>query len=429
MGETSQVTTLGFSLDVPDVRAVGLPNLQEKGSLAELVRAASAWAHVHAERHTNHRCFRFSKVSEAVELAFVTGLLAERTETPNSVWPCWRWSYFIQQACTEVSYRISTSIHGMLLLDGEPLLRNAGQQAASCLVSYLCRNASLRALSEKFISESKPHDPHLKTIHVVQGEYAVVNTRQECQKICLSSCDATTCCIVALNCNVTGLCGIAHLDQGHAQQKNCLSPLLEGLVAPELYIIGGMRENTSCGVATAHKLLGQLEDDDAQINVQLACIGDVNTAHDGAPRCRSLAVTKSAESGCSPTNIAAVACDPSAAQRLARVFTLGACGLENIYDTSKQLLQISKINCNLTRQQLNSYATLLQCPDAYLLQHMSTSPQYEGASFVPGDALPYCDSSAEPSASLLLHLLHHTFALTLCWCQFLSHRLHCYSKP
>ena len=148
----------------------------------------------------------------------------------------------------------------MLLLNGQPLLRDLGQNAVSGIVSLLCRNASVRAQAARFLSETQPPDPHMKRIHVFQGEYAVVNTFKERQKICLSSSDATTCCIVALSCNITGLCGIAHFGQIQEQQKNYLSPLLEGLIAPELYIVGAFYEETSCGVATAHTLLRILED-------------------------------------------------------------------------------------------------------------------------------------------------------------------------
>ena len=274
----------------------------------------------------------------------------------------------------------------MLLLDGQPLLREAGQQTASCIVSYLCRNATIRALAARFLSESHFPDPLLKRIHVLQGEYAVVNTLQERQKICLSSSDATTCCIVALNCNITGLCGIAHVGQIQEQQKNCLSPLLEGLIAPELCIIGGFCEPTSCGVATAHTLLRMLEDSDKHVSIKLACIGDVNTTHDGAPRCRSFALTTSADSGCALINTTAHDKGPAAAQRLARVFVPSASGhLENVYDTSHHLMQISHITCSLPRQHVSLYAALLQLPDADLLNQLSTSPQHEEASFVPGD--------------------------------------------
>lgn len=301
----------------------------------------------------------------------------------------------------------------MLLLDGQPLLRNAGRQAASCIVSHLCRNAVIRAQAEKFLSESEPQDPYTKTIHVLQGEYALVNTHQECQKICLSSSDATTCCILALNCDITGLCGIAHLDHGHAQHRDCLSPLLDGLIAPELYMIGGMCEDTCCGTATAQGLLSNLEDSDAEISIQLTCIGDINTAHDGAPRCHTLAVTRSADPGCIPTNVTASGSVPSAEQRLARVFGLGAraSGLESIYDTSKQLLQISNINCHSSRQHLNCYAALLQYPDAYLLHRMSTSPQHEGAHFVPG--MVYCVCACSVRAALPYSCTCHISCMAL----------------
>ena len=278
----------------------------------------------------------------------------------------------------------------MLLLDGQPILRNAGQQAASCIVSHLSQNAAIRAQAARFLSKSQPQDVHMKTIHVLQGEYAVANTVQERQATCLSSSDATTCCIVALNCDVTGLCGIAHLDQVQTRQNNCLSPLLEGLIAPELYIVGAFREETSCGFATAHTLLQVLEDSDAHINIQLACIGDINTTHGGAPRCRSLALTRTAESGCVATNITALDKGPSAVQRLARLYAPGASGLESLYDTSNQLLQVSHVKSNLSRRHVNTYTALLQYPDTFLLSQLSTSPQHEEASFVPGEFILLC---------------------------------------
>ena len=212
----------------------------------------------------------------------------------------------------------------------------------------------------------------------------MVNILQERQEICLSSSDATTCCIVALNCSVTGLCGIAHFGQ-ILEQQNCLSPLLEGLIAPELYIVGGFCEATTCGVATAHTILRILEDSHKHINVQLACIGEVNTTHDGAPRCRSFALTRSAISGRVLSKCAAYDKGPAAPQRLARVFARGASGyLENVYDSSRQLMRISHISSNMSRQHVSLYAVLLHLSDADLLNQLSTSPQHEEASFVPG---------------------------------------------
>lgn len=289
-------------------------------------------------------------------------------------------------------------------MDGQPLLRNAGQQAAKCIVSYLCQNASIRAQATRFLSESQPHGPHLKRIHVLQGEYAVVNTLQERHQVCLSSSEATTCCIVVLNCNITGLCGIAHFGHVQKHQKNCLSPLLNGLIAPELYIVGGFCEQTSSGITTANRLLGILEDSKAHVSIQLACIGDVNTTPDKAPKCRSLALTRSAESGCVPSNTTANDKGPAAVQRLARVFAPSASEhLENVYDTARQLMRVASVNSSLSRQHVSFYAAILQLPDTDLLNHMSTSPLHEAPSFVPGDAL--CDVHTTHPRSVL-HASH-----------------------
>ena len=295
----------------------------------------------------------------------------------------------------------------MLLLNGQPLLRDSGQKAVSCIVSFLCQNAFIRAQAARFLSETQPPDPHMKRIHVLQGEYAVVNTFQKRQEICLSSSGATTCCIVALNCNITGLCGIAHFDRIQEQQKNCLSPLLEGLIAPELYIVGAFCEETSCGVATAHTLLRILEDIDTHVNVQLACIGEVNTTRDAAPRCRSFALTRTAESGCILSNTAAYDKGPAAAQRLARIYAPSASEhLENVYDTNNQLMRVSNVNSNLSRQHISVYTALLQLPDADLLKQSSTSPQHEEASFVPGGFPLMHRLLGTAHSSVLLHLSH-----------------------
>ena len=302
----------------------------------------------------------------------------------------------------------------MLLIDGQPVLRNAGQQAAKCIVSYLCQNASVRAQATRFLSESHPPDPHLKRIHVLQGEYAVVNTFQERQHVCLSSSDATTCCIVALNCNITGLCGIAHFGQVQEEQNNCLSPLLNGLIAPELYMVGGFREPTSSGVTIAGRLLDILEDSEAHVSIQLACIGDVNTTPDKAPRCRSLALTKSAESDCVLSNTTASDQGPAAVQRLARFFAPSASEhLENVYDTSRQLMRVSNVNSSLSRQHVRVFAAILQLPDADLLNHMSTSPQHEEASFVPGDA-----SVMRTLPILAQCSAHHVLTHAMTYCLF-----------
>lgn len=278
------------------------------------------------------------------------------------------------------------NIHGtgMLLLNGEPILRDVGKQEASCILSYLYREDSIRAQAATFLDSSPPQGSHTKTISVLQGEFAVINMHQERQEVRLSSCEATTCCIVALGCDISGRYGIAHYDKPQAQHEDCLGPLLDGLIAPELYITGGFVEETGCGIATAERLLQVMHNCDTQINIRLACVGDVNTASDGTPKCCSLLLTSNVNAGCAPTPSDTIDKGPLAIQRMTRNFAQQAAGLENVYDTSKQQLQIKGVHLNLSAQQILSFSSLLGCPDSDILRIMSTSPQHEAATFVPG---------------------------------------------
>ena len=299
----------------------------------------------------------------------------------------------------------------MLLLHAQPLLRNAGKRAAACIVSYLCRQEVIQAQAAEFLDSTctPAQDFGCKTINVLQGEYAVVDTRQEGPNICLSSCEATTCCILALSCESSGRFGIAHYDKPQAHSEDCLRPLLDGLVAPDLYIIGGYREHSNCGVATANRLLQVLDDADKPINVALACIGSINTAVDGAPKCCNLLLTKTASRPCLPSAFTAIDKEPLAIQRMARAFAQPAVRLQNIYDTSTQLLQIQPVRINLSRQQVLCFAALLECPDADFLEIMSTSPHHETASFVPGDVTLHtelCVDLGQAALSIMLFVQH-----------------------
>ena len=272
----------------------------------------------------------------------------------------------------------------MLLLNGQPILRNVDEPAASCILSYLCREESIRAQAATFLDSNPLQGSLTKTIGVLQGEFAVINMNKERREVRLTSCEATTCCIVVLGCDISGRYGIAHYDKPQAQREDCLGPLLNDLIAPELYIIGGFVEETGCGTATAERLLQVMHKCDAQINIRLACIGNVNTSPGGRPTCCSLLLTKNAESGCTYTPGITIDKGPLAIQRMARMFAQQAAGLQNVYDTSKQQLQIKAVHANLSRQQIWGFSSLLGCPDSDFLRMMSTSPQHEAATFVPG---------------------------------------------
>jgi hypothetical protein len=272
----------------------------------------------------------------------------------------------------------------MLLLDGQPLIRDAACHAATSIISCLTEIASVRSQVEQFLNAGPPALAQFKTVHVLQGEYAVMDTAQEPQSICLCSSEATTCCILALSCQSSGRVGMVHFDQSGKEQAKCLAPLLHGMLEPELYIVGGFTEATECGHRIADTLLSSLEDTDLPVHVRLACIGQLNTTITGAPRCCSLALNRT-NVGMSARVGDGIDKGPQAVQRLARVWTRSAADCQNIYDTTRQTLRVPNFSKHLSRQQVQTFRALLELPDDHFLSFVSTSPEHEADAFVPGD--------------------------------------------
>lgn len=273
----------------------------------------------------------------------------------------------------------------MLLLDGQPLIRDAACHAATSIISCLTEIASVRSQVEQFLNAGPPALAQFKTVHVLQGEYAVMDTAQEPQSICLCSSEATTCCILALSCQSSGRVGMVHFDQSGKEQAKCLAPLLHGMLEPELYIVGGFTEATECGHRIADTLLSSLEDTDLPIHVRLACTGQFNTTLTGAPRCCSLALNRT-NVGMSAARVGdGIDKGPQAVQRLARVWTRSAADCQNIYDTTRQTLRVPNFSKHLSRQQVQTFRALLELPDDHFLSFVSTSPEHEADAFVPGD--------------------------------------------
>ena len=273
----------------------------------------------------------------------------------------------------------------MLLVDGQPLIRDAACHAAKSIISRLAEIASVRSQVEQFLTAGPPALARIKTVHVLQGEYAVMDTAHESQSICLCSSEATTCCILALSCQSSGRVGMVHFDQPGKDQATCLAPLLHGMLEPELYIVGGFTEATECGHRTADTLLSSLEDTDLPVHICLACIGQPNTTVTGAPRCCSLALNRT-NSGMSAAPVGAgIDKGPQAVQRLARLWTRSAPDCQNIYDTTAQTFRVPNLSRQLSRQQVQTFRALLDLPDDHFLSFVSTSPDHEADAFIPGD--------------------------------------------
>ena len=298
----------------------------------------------------------------------------------------------------------------MLLVDGQPVVRDAACHATTSLILRLAEIASVQSQIEQFLTAGPPALTRFKTVHVLQGEYAVMDAAHEPQPICLCSSEATTCCILALSCQSSGRVGMVHFDQPGKEQAKCLFPLLHGMLEPDLYIVGGFTEATECGHRTADSLLSSLEDTDLPVHVRLACIGQLNTTVTGAPRCCSLALNRT-NVGMSAAPVAdGTDKGPQAVQRLARLWTRSAPDCQNIYDTTAQTLRVSNLSRQLSRQQVQTFRALLDLPDDQFLSFVSTSPEHEADAFVPGDSW---------FAQLVLgvNTLHNVIIMKTCVCR------------
>ena len=282
----------------------------------------------------------------------------------------------------------------MLLLNNERVITNLARQAATCLVSCLSASAGVRSQIQQFVDRRPLPLKQVKTVHVLQGEYAIVDVAREIVPVCICSSEATTCCIVALNCRLSGRRGLMHYDQPRADPEQFLATLMHGMIEPDLYIVGGFTEASGCGTETANKLLSALDQIDLPVQVRLACIGQLNTTANGAPRCVSLALHQGDAEECASPCHSNLDKGPQATQRLARIWTRKAPHLENVYYTLKQTLTVTNIDVRLSRETLHSFAAQLKLSDLQLLQLLSTSPQHEAASFIPGDVIVAAFSAA-----------------------------------
>ena len=263
----------------------------------------------------------------------------------------------------------------MLLLNKRPIL----SEAAACIMTFLAGSGFVRNQVQQFLDRPAPEA--VKTVHVLQGEYAVVRTLQETMPLRISSSEATTCCLVAMNCRQSGRAGIAHFDQPGAEDAECLTTLMRDMIEPDLYIVGSFTEATGCGTRTAKQLLQTLQNCDTPVHIQLACIGPMNTTAIGAPKSTNLALTFDKTQVCASPCPEQLDKGPQALQRLARLWTQTASNLIEVYDTSAQKINVVDLDVRLTTQQMQTFKALVQLPDSQLLNYVSTSPGYEASTF------------------------------------------------
>lgn len=72
----------------------------------------------------------------------------------------------------------------------------------------------LQEASRRFLEDTHTIGRPVKHVHVLQGEYALIDLKRErCGDICVLSEEATTCCIVILRCRLQRRLFIAHVDE------------------------------------------------------------------------------------------------------------------------------------------------------------------------------------------------------------------------
>lgn len=272
----------------------------------------------------------------------------------------------------------------MLYLERE-LVAGSDLQQAAISAAELVNLPVVQQQVQLFVSQGNDADlKQCKTINVLQGESAVVNTDIESCAVVLSSLEATTCCVVVLACRASGRYAIGHYDQSCIQGRDCLSDLLKGMVSPNLYIAGGYCEQSSVGHSVASALLSAAHTAGLPIHLQLALVDSLNTTSSGCPRVCNLGLYVSTQEERIMQMPQTTDKGPALMERMAKQWLQPCQQLVEIYSSSQQAVVVPEVHVQLTPQQAYRYHKLLSLPDAQLLQFMSTSPQHEADTFVSG---------------------------------------------
>ena len=187
----------------------------------------------------------------------------------------------------------------MIVIDNVPLVVNAkeGDKKQEQLeVVFAATNSPFiqRANScyvNSHLSLSRSLSRTKKCIHVLQNETASVEFRVD--DAVLASDDATTCVIAVVVCQATGVAAIAHFDELSSRSDACLRKFMSQHVGGryctyDLYLVGGMMEETLVGLRTSANLLSKFNQSPGKFNLKLCCVYDQNTCtQTGCPLVRS----------------------------------------------------------------------------------------------------------------------------------------------
>ena len=283
----------------------------------------------------------------------------------------------------------------MILVDGVLIEDKPGAD----LVDEVTRRPSLVEAAERFgsaapspassaagcVPENKKH------IYVLQGETASVEYQAD--DAVLASDDATTCVIAAVVCRTTGMAAMAHFDEITSKSDLCLRKFLGCMYGGrhcvyDLYLVGGMIEDSGVGLRTASNILSFIHRSNGVFHLRLACVQRLNTLPSGAPRSRSFALDASRDTaaysldGCAAhtkTNRG-----PGLDQRLAHFWLVSSyvTDLVSTYDPHDQEFVLHGFTHTVPRWLMVNAAYLLTLSDEDLLLKTSTTPRHEGPNFV-----------------------------------------------
>lgn len=312
------------------------------------------------------------------------------------------------------------------------LLVNGQRVTADALTSH----PALLAAGERFLAQ--PQDgsaaalPPGKLVYALQGEVATVPADEPAAVLCSS--DATTCLIaVVVGSAAAGpaaaaadavpahvpppIARVVHHDEGTTRSLAALQQTVAGLPVAgppaRLWLAGAYADERGTGAAVAAALLHFLDGCEAALEVQLCCVGQLNTTADGSPRATALAVDLRSGQA-SPLAPAPEQRGPLVPARMAQwAYQLdsglrggdGNSPLRSIYSPATRQLRLTLVQGGPPTQCLWLASALLDLPDQELLQRWSTSPAHEPPHFAAGARWRcWCGTCTRCWVEGLLHL-------------------------
>eukprot|EP01026_Neomeris_dumetosa_P060310 TRINITY_DN5684_c1_g1_i1.p1 TRINITY_DN5684_c1_g1~~TRINITY_DN5684_c1_g1_i1.p1 ORF type:complete len:243 (-),score=19.95 TRINITY_DN5684_c1_g1_i1:74-802(-) len=196
-----------------------------------------------------------------------------------------------------------------------------------------------------------------KSVVVRQCEFAIVDQTKENFPITIGSEEATTCVICIFSGN--GVHIVTHEDLQSSTKLDQIFELIEKQKMGQnidVYMVGAYEDEKRVGQNVVANILTFInEKQDMQFNIQLACVGEINTKEDGFPKQTSLALeipsmkffpAKFEEHG------------PESLRRRA-AFWVGYREERNIYDTNARQIQIRMFPVDIRAYQIYYFKYLL----------------------------------------------------------------------